>query len=224
MRRRKPQPLLRFAHDLYGSLAVRFRPPLQFAADPTAVPASERITLVPVGQADLAHPLESALHGQDFAATQLMHPAMTLVRLQDVLLTGDQGVVFLADGRVLGLCASQRTQSVRKIRRPIPALARRISGRVVHLTGRNHENHGHFLVEHLPRLFAAREWLRGKPFRVLVAPGHRRWQSRYLSLLGVPESDVIEGSPGTIRVEELIYVSQPGEADTLGSPDLLRRP
>jgi capsular polysaccharide biosynthesis protein len=94
-----------------------------------------------------------------------------------------------------------------KISRPLKPGATHIGGAVFHLTGRNHENRGHFMLQHLPRLMAARDYLRALPdYRILTAPGHSRWQGRYIAWAGLDPSKLVEGTRGTMHVDDLIFV------------------
>jgi capsular polysaccharide biosynthesis protein len=220
-KKRKPHALTRAAHDWYSGIASRLLPPIEFATDPAHIGAAEVTPLYSSGERELEHPIEAALYGPKYACTTVRWTELPFVRLRDVVVVGDQGYVFLPDGRVLGICPSQREQLPRKIRRPIRPLARRFERPLFHLTGRNHENHGHFILDLLPRWFAAREKVAGSGCQVLVAPGHGRWQSRYLQLLGVDPGDVVEGSPGTDSVRELLFVPHTGGEKGLCNPNLL---
>ena len=122
-------------------------------------------------------------------------------------LTGDQGQVFLQDGSLFAPWVLPYNLKSLKISQPLKLGATRIKGPVFHLTGRNHENRGHFMLQHLPRLMAARDYLRSLPdYRLLVAPGHARWQARYIAWAGLDPSKMIEGTRGTMHVDDLIFV------------------
>jgi hypothetical protein len=132
-----------------------------------------------------------------------------LLRLSNVWVTGDQGQVYLPDGSLLNawLTPHEEDASYVKLRRPLPMIRKVINGPLFHLTGRNHENRGHFMLQYLPRLIAMREYLKNLPeFRILVAPSHASWQRRYLEWVGFEPERVIEGNQGTILARDLIFL------------------
>jgi capsular polysaccharide biosynthesis protein len=146
-------------------------------------------------------------------------PARELCRIENAWLTGDQGQIFLKDGSYLHICPSQHRLDPRKVRRPIRFGARTLDFPVFHLTGRDHENHGHFLLQHLPRWQAARHLVEKiDGLRILVPPGHLKWQRRYLELFGVNPEHVIEGTHGTLFCPELYYVPMLWQDNYLCSP------
>lgn len=220
--RSKPSPLIRLIHDLYAGFPAPVLPLLRFIDDPALVPAEEKVQLQTAGVAKLPHHLEAVYYGADYATTSIHWPAVFSFRLRDAHIAGDQGQVYLSDGRLLAVGQDTRSQLPLKIRRPIRWLARKAGTPLFHLTGRNHENHGHFVVEHLPRYFAAREWLERFDGKILLAPTHLRWQARYLKLLGVEESRLVEGTPGTLSAEELLLVPSLGGNTPFCNPELFR--
>ena len=63
------------------------------------------------------------------------------------------------------------------------------------------------MLQHLPRLMAARDYLKSLPdYKLLVAPGHARWQARYITWAGLDPSKIVEGTRGTMQVDDLIFV------------------
>jgi len=79
------------------------------------------------------------------------------------------------------------------------------------------------MLQHLPRLIAARDLLKDiGDYRILVAPGHARWQRRLIEVLGFDGERVIEGSQGTLLVEDLIHVPFLYGSNALSSPELCR--
>lgn len=193
-------------------------PPLNAVTDQGLLPAGGKVCVQKSGNAELLHPLEAAFYGAAYAKSRVHFSEITSLRLNNVLVSGDQGYVFLPDGSWLNVCASLWSQNPRKVRRPIRWLAGKAGGALIHLTGINHENRAHFAVDHLQRYFSARQVLARLPARILVAPGHRRWQAGYLKLLGVAESCLVEGTPGTLRVEELLLVPLLGGNTQFGDP------
>lgn len=180
---------------------------LRVAGADEAAGLQERRVIVPAGSRSDDNPLETRVNGPASAHFEFDWPAAEIFRLRDVWITGDQGQVFLRDGKLFAPWVLPYNLERLKISRPLKLGATRISGPVFHLTGRNHENRGHFMLQHLPRLMAAREYLRALPdYRLLVAPGHSRWQARYIAWAGLDPSKIVEGTRGTMQVDDLIFV------------------
>lgn len=135
-------------------------------------------------------------------------PAVHLHRIADARVSGVCGSIFLPDGALVSVCPWVEQLADRRVRRPGGWRAQTLGGPVLHLLGRNHENHGHFIYEYLPRVLAAEPWLnRERPgWRIAIAGQFARWQRRYLELLGYGADRVVELWPGTTRVEELFFV------------------
>jgi len=163
--------------------------------------------LHPAGETRLDNRLESEFyHLPETKFIPVSWPQVSLFHLRNVSVVGDQGNVFLEDGRLLSVCPSTQEMADSKIRRPIPLGAQRIREPVFHLTGCDHSSHGHFILNHLPRLMIARDLLmKDSRIRVLCAPHHRKWQMRYLRELDIDPERVIECSHGTIHTDELYY-------------------
>ncbi len=167
----------------------------------------ERINLLQAGSHRGSNALEELFNGTAFANCDYDWPDAELIRLKNVWLTRDQGQIFLDDGSFFEPWAQPYKREMLKISRPLRIGVRRIKEPVFHLTGRNHDNRGHFMLEHLPKLMAARDYLLSLPdYRILVAPGHSRWQSRYVDFVGLDPAKVIEGTQGTLRVDDLFFV------------------
>lgn len=187
-----------------------------------AIVGAEVFPVQKAGEAELAHPLEAAMHGPAFARTHITWPTVNAWRLPDVYLVGDQACVYLANSLLPANPHGVWARGSRKARRPIRWLAGPPCMPLFHLTGTNHENRAHFLLEHLPRFFAARAAGLPLPTDLLLAPGHRHWQARYLEHLGVPEASLIEGTPGTMRAGGLMLVPFLGGEAMLPAPSTLR--
>jgi len=199
--------LNRVLHDACAQLLSRLRP-LRVIRQPEEVaPPNSCEWIDEAGRLEVDNSFENRFHSRELKSS-LEWPALPLMTLHDAWITGDQGQVFLHDGTFLCVCPSLRHLPQRKIRRPLAWLARPLRGVYFHLTGVDHENHAHFLLQHLPRLLAAREHCRkhSAELKVIVAPGHKRWQSRYLQYFGISDDRIVEASVGTIRVEKLLYV------------------
>jgi hypothetical protein len=201
------KPFSRRLHDAYTGVGSLLGLPLAKAGDmdlPSEVTCHRTRT---AGEITLDNTLECQIYpNNDGTVASFNWPQTRLYEIEDALITGDQGCVFLPDGRCLYVCPSLKNIPDRKLRRPLIGLADYLDFPVVHLTGRDHENHGHFLLQHLPRLMAwENHGIIPKDAKILVAPGHKKWQSRYLNLLGYPPDRIIEGSPGTLRVKRLLY-------------------
>lgn len=228
MSKRKPSrsissKLNRVLHDACAQVSARLKP-LRIIRQADKVPSPDRSEWIDeAGRIDVDNTFESNFHSKDIPAS-FEWPALPLMTLHDAWITGDQGQVFLRDGTFLSICPSLRHLPERKVRRPIARLGRRLEGVYFHLTGVDHENHGHFLFQHLPRLLAARAKLRehGERLKVIVAPGHQRWQTRYLEYFGISEDRVVEASVGTLHVEKLLYVPMPYGNTYLCNPRFYR--
>lgn len=218
----KPKPLQRWLHDLYAGLPSGLIPQVEAVSDAAAIPDAERIVVQTAGRMELPHPLEAAFHGPEYARSEITWPEATALRLRNLHLVGDQGCVYLADGRRLEGRQAVWNGGARKVRRPIRRFASDVAAPIFHLTGNNHENRAHFVAEHLPRFFAARSAIALLPELFLIPPGHRHWQAQYLNLLGVEEPRLVEGTPGTLRVAELLLVPFLCGSMPFGAPAMIR--
>lgn len=205
----------RAIHDAHSSLR---QPPAILTRPEEA--GEEQEVLIEAGSCSIEHEDENLLHETQLppSITRWNRVCCHVMPHADVV--GDQGHVFTRDGAFVSLCPSLKRLDPRKIRHPIPLLAQGVHGAAFHLTGRDHENHGHFLMQHLPRLMAARGFLekRGVKPTILVAPGHEKWQGRYLRTLGGLGDQVLPCRKGTIRVDALYYVPMLWDESYLGPP------
>lgn len=188
-------------------------------------PGVEKIPLQKAGQAMIDNSVEADFY--NLPEKQIKHewPDVPCYRIKNAYVVGDTGQIFLSDGSLFlpTFYPHEHLLHRMKVRRPLPLLARKISGTVFHLTGRNHENRGHFLMQHLPRLLEAAPLLEQHPdHRILVAPGHARWQKRYIGMVGHDPERVIEGTQGTLLVEDLLYLPHIYGTHALVSVDLCR--
>lgn len=172
------------------------------------------------GRAAVPRPAQASFEGRAHCDHEITWPAAACYRLRDVSVVGGDGQIFLPDGRVFSVCPWVRKMWDWKIRRPIRFGARSLAGSYFHLLGRNHENHGHFLFQYLPRLIGAEPFIGGDT-KVLIAPGHRQWQERYLKLLGYGSNRIVEASQGTLQVPELFYVPLLSGSTPLGDARLM---
>jgi hypothetical protein len=172
-----------------------------------ALGVSEVVPLFDAGEKQDNNLLEERVNGPSCSKSVFDWPSTELYRLSDAWLTGDQGQVFLSDGSLFEPWVRPYELEKLKVSRPLKIGANHLQGTVFHLTGRNHENRGHFMLQHLPRLMAARNYLKALPdYKLLVAPGHASWQARYVAWAGLDPSKIIEGTRGTMRVDDLIFV------------------
>ena len=132
--------------------------------------------------------------------------AADLCELEDVWVVGEDGLVFFDPDHVLAGCHHVEAKFPKKARRPIRRFAKKIEEPVFILRGRSSENRAHFLIEHLPRLVLAQEFLE-PGFKVLVMGGQAAWQLPYLEKLGIPRSSVIDCSNGTLFCRRAYYLS-----------------
>ena len=188
-------------------------------------PGVQQLPLQKAGKELIDNTLEADFYGLPEKHIRHEWSDVPCYRLKNVHVVGDTGQIFLSDGSLFlpTFYPHEHLLQRMKVRRPLTLLARKISGTVFHLTGRNHDNRGHFLMQHLPRLLAAAPLLEQHPgHRILVAPGHARWQKRYIEMVGHAPERVIEGSQGTLLVEDLIYLPHIYGSHALVSPQLCR--
>lgn len=210
----------RVVHDAWSSLQDV---PLMLG-DP-AVVSEEPVTLVESGACQVILDDESEYYGLALPPSITRWGGATWHLLPDAFVVGDQGHVFRSTGEFVSICPSLRRLDPAKIRHPMRLLAQRLRGPVFHLTGRDHENHGHYVMQHLPRLMAAKPLLqaRGISPHILTANGHERWQGRYLAALGFDAEHVLPCRKGTLSIEELHYVPMLWNEGPLGPPHLYRQ-
>lgn len=208
-------------HDLYANLrsAVHLYPKIESAPG-----NSREVTVFPLieaGSEDVSCELEARFNNQTETTVQIRWPAVHLYRIQNATIAGDQANVFTSGGKWLRVCPSLESLPLRKVRQPIYLGASRLRMPLFHLSGRDHENHGHFLFQHMPRWLAAQKKMQelAPDFKILVAKGHLRWQSRYLTRTGAESDQMLECSDGTTRCNDLYYIPQ-----LRGLHDCLSRP
>ena len=172
------------------------------------------------GKFVVPRPAQALIGGCSSSEFEINWPAAKCYRLIDVSVVGKDGNVFLPDRRVFSVCPWVKKTLDSKIRRPIRWGSRKLVGRYFHLLGRNHENHGHFLFQYLPRLIGAESYL-PDDFKILIAPGHKHWQERYLKLLGFGPERIVEASHGTLQVPDLFYVPLLSGSTPLGDSKLM---
>ena len=135
-------------------------------------------------------------------------------------MTGAAAQPFTRNGRLFSVSYDVRNSGWQSIRRPIPALARRIRTPLLHLSGSNHENRGHFICQFLPRLVVSLPFLKANPqVKVLVAPAEKEWQAEYLRFFDIPTERMVECSFGTCHIDELFYPPMLHGDQFLSSPD-----
>lgn len=197
----------RVLHDGYASLLRRLGCKLPVCAQPP--PEVRTHALRPAGSCILDTSLEAGFHGCQTQGVKYEWPVWEGYEIPAAFVAGDQGFVFLPDGRFFApsLYPNDDNIGIYKIRRPIPALARKIKGTVFHLTGPNHENRGHFMLDHLPRLIVARELLQQMgDYQILLTGRHIRWQREQVRMLGFPDDRILACEAGTLKFERLIHV------------------
>jgi hypothetical protein len=217
--------VIRLANDGYTRAASLFGFGLRPATDEELSACTLRNwTLQTSGRRTLDNALEHALNSSCPATLEMQWREVQCWELSNVYLTGDDCNVFLFADKYLKLCPSLQRHPERKIRRPLRLLSSAIKEPCFYLAGRNYENHGHFLLHHLPRLMAAEPFLNGmgNP-KVLLGNRAKRWQERYLSAVDVPAANLIRAGPGTTRVEKLYYSPQMWTDTALAAPEILQR-
>ena len=137
----------------------------------------------------------------------ITHPSAAYLEVNNAYLTGDQAYLFLDKNRYIDDFSEGSHIDRSKIRHPISWLSETLDGIVFHLSGPNHENRGHFITQFLPRLLLMKDLLDKNPsIKVLIAPGHKTWQSEYLEILGINPDRCVSCSTGTIKTEKVMYV------------------
>jgi capsular polysaccharide biosynthesis protein len=216
---------LRFYHEAYTSLLQVMGKKLPVIEHPSKPWLARRETVQEAGTFSIDNHLESAFYpGNDQTVSYSCGDA-DFYHLKRASVVGDQGQVFLPDGSLFlpSVYPCQGRLDQIKIRRPIPFGAEVLRDPIFHLTGFNHENKGHFLLQHLPRILMARKLLESYPgYRILVAPGHQRWQTRFLQQLGFESHRIFEGSQGTLIAEDLLYVPLCFGSNGLNPPHFYR--
>lgn len=177
--------------------------------------------LIEAGSEEISCELEARFYNQTESTVKIRWPAVNLHRIQNATIVGDQAHVFMPDGKWLRVCPSLESLPLKKVRHPIYVGDDRLAMPLFHLSGRDHENHGHFLFQHMPRWLAAQKKMRElEPrFKILVAKGHLKWQARYLTRTGGEGDQIVECGDGTTRCDDLYYIPQ-----LRGPHDCLSRP
>jgi hypothetical protein len=195
---------VRKIHDWYAGMRNPFQPPRQLLAEDLPPPE----IIQPETREWLPHELEDRLYERSDSEGDIIETrSVQRYQFSDVDVVGDQGFIYPTANTVVSVCETMRRISPRGLRRPMRFLRRKAQGSLFHLTGNNHNSHGHFVMQHLPRLMAVRERLLDEPeTKLLLAPGHSRWQQFYLGKLGFGPERLLECTRGTLRCEELEYV------------------
>lgn len=213
----------RLVHDAHTRASTLLGRSLkQTTPDKLASSATRSWKLQSSGQLQVANHLEHSLNPECPLDVELSWEEVRCWEIANARLTGDDCNVFLPTGEHLGGCPSLSRHPTRKIRRPLKLLAERIEEPCFYLAGRNFENHGHFLLHHLPRLAAALPSVdeMGSP-RILLGSRSKRWQERYLAALGVPGDRLVRASAGTTIVNRLFYAPQMWTQTALAAPETL---
>jgi hypothetical protein len=195
----------KFIHDTAADFACRLQTPLR------AVQSSELarscIAIADGHTYRLSNPLEVEFYGDGARSIEVTCAPARIFELTDVFVTGSEALLFVDFWTRIITDSSQAGVLLRKARRPLHLLARRERDPVFPMGGRGTGNRGHFLCEHLPRLMVAREsGACPGNMRLLLTPGHEKWQSEYLSLLGERAENFLPGSHGSIFCETLVTV------------------
>lgn len=195
----------RLLHDARAAWCARFGPPLQIVSDSPAI--REKISIRPPGRTVWQNALEQVFYKSGARPAVVEHGEVLLYRIEDVLITGSETLMFAGPHTLLRLDSSQNEIALRKLRRPIAWRARHVDVPILPLGGRGTGNRGHFLCEHLPRVLLARERLGASfPLKMLLTPGHAAWQTEYLVRLGEDPAHMVEGSRGTVFCPEVWFV------------------
>lgn len=193
-------------HDVYAALASSLNK-LKRADVPPADVLIEKWRIQREGIQTLDNRFEARVLGtQETELTYSWSDAFAY-RLKNVSLAGSAGHVFFRDGSLFNVDPLTRViKKDRTVRRPIRCFARVEKGPLLHLCGPNSENHGHFILDYLPKVVLLLERFRAAPgARILLSPNRKKWQCRYLSHFGIDPARVIEMDHGTLETDELWY-------------------
>lgn len=199
-------PLTRKIHDWYAGLASAVSP-LKRTEIPPAEALIESWQIQTAGEHVFDNRFEAEILGTNETTTRYWWSDACAYRLRHVRLGGGAGQVYFQDGTLFNVDPlTRREKKDRVLRRAIAGMAQEVKGPLIHLCGPNSENHGHFILDYLPKLMPFLERFRAEPrARILVSPGRKKWQCRYLARFGITEDRVIEGVHGTLEVDELWY-------------------
>lgn len=196
--------LERKTHDWYAGLMNRILP---------LTPSGDHVTsegrkLAENGRESLVCQLENRFYDRERSIENTVeYGPVHSYQFKQVNVVGDQGYIFRGSRNLISVCDEVKRINIQKARRPIWLLRRKIREPLFHLTGNNHNNHGHFVLQHLPRLMAARERLLANPrSKILLATGHLSWQRFYLERLGFGQDRLLEGTPGTMHCSHVDYI------------------
>ncbi len=201
-------PLLtRKIHDWYAGIASAVLP-LRRTETPPDDALIEKWQVQTAGEQVFDNSFEAEVLGTTEATTRYWWSDAWAYRLRNVLLAGGAGQVYFQNGELFNVDPlTRREKNDRVLRRPILGMVQEVRGPLLHLCGPNSENHGHFILDYLPKLMPFLERFRAEPrARILLSPGRKKWQCRYLARFGIPEDRVIEAGYGTLAVDELWYV------------------
>ena len=196
--------LERKVHDAYAAIVNPVFP--VHSLDETKLPRAAQ--LAEGGSEELDVNLEDRFYNRKSPVENMIqYSPVKSFNFNQVNVVGDQGYIFQGPRKMVSECDEVNRIKQRKVRRPVPFQARKVDSPVFHLTGNNHESHGHFVLQHLPRLMAARDRLLANPkVKLLLATGHLHWQRFYLEYLGFGLERLLEGTPGTLLCRELEYI------------------
>lgn len=199
--------LTRKLHDWYASIASAVSP-LRRTETPPADALIEQWQVQKAGEHVFDNSFEAEVLGTTETTTRYWWSDACAYRLRNVRVTGAAGQIFFQNGEIFNVDPLTRRQKRdRVLRRPIPGMIREVNGPLLHLCGPNSENHGHFILDYLPKLMPFLERFRANPRAlILVSPGRKKWQCRYLARFGITEDRVLETGYDTLAVDELWYV------------------
>lgn len=197
---------IRKMHDWHASVWNKMLP-LKGLSD-SNLPEPELIQ--PESRELLPHTLEDQFYGRNLERGDVIesYPARRFI-FHKVDVVGDQGLVFPGKRQVVTIEQTKQQIPISRMRRPIRLLRQDIHSPLFHMTGNNHDSHGHFVLQHLPRLMVVRdELLANLEIKLMLAPGHGRWQKFYLKKLGFGSDRWVECTRGTIQCKRLLFIPQ----------------
>ena len=208
----------KFLHDSKATLLTKLGLSLQRGIDSPQIVHSQQIQSPT--NSTFAHRLESSFYGCTVQST-FSHPERCLYGLQDIWLTGSEAHLFFSPRHLFTICPTLSEVEEKKIRRPIPALAKGIDDPVFILAGRAPGNRAHFLIEHLPRLLAAQNHIANfDQCKILVTPNQLKWQQDFLQKIGIAPDRLIEAKAGSTFCHKAYYIPllSRGDRDVICPP------
>jgi hypothetical protein len=209
-------------HNIFKGVCWTCGVPLQRTVTDSS--AEQIAKLQTAGKVTLLNTFEAKLYAERQSEQTFFTADVYLWQLSNAFIVSETAYPFTPTGKLFSVSQDVANSKGKIIRRPIPFLARHIDFPLFHFSGANHENRAHFRAQFLPRLMVCLPFLKSRPdVKILLAPGHKRWQLQYFELFGIPPDRLIEGSYGTWRVKRLYYAPFLYSSHVLCAPEYYKR-